>query len=216
MKNVHVLPTDRPSGLFRDIKGMLGFNTKWTRLPLGRKNQHIYITNNEEPKDGEICITFGSDKCNGQLYTFQSSVAYSRSPRKIILTTDLYLIKNGVQAIDDEFLEWFVKNPSCERVEVDLLPYDGAKSVSKYWGGEYKIIIPKEEPKQETPEEAAEKQWGNVHRTGVLGFIEGANWQAQRMYSEEEVLMIISSFKEYLTFGDEIDEKEWFEQFKKK
>lgn len=37
--------------------------------------------------------------------------------------------------------------------------------------------------KQETSEEAAEKQWGNVHRTGVLGFIEGANWQAKRMYS---------------------------------
>jgi hypothetical protein len=36
---------------------------------------------------------------------------------KIILTTDQDLIKDGVQAIDDEFLEWFVKNPSCEEVE---------------------------------------------------------------------------------------------------
>jgi hypothetical protein len=38
---------------------------------------------------------------------------------KIILTTDPNLIKEGVQAIDDEFLEWFVKNPSCEEVEVE-------------------------------------------------------------------------------------------------
>jgi len=43
------------------------------------------------------------------------------------------------------------KYSSCESVEVNLLPYDGTKSISKYWGGEYKIIIPKEEPKQELP-----------------------------------------------------------------
>jgi hypothetical protein len=30
--------------------------------------------------------------------------------KKIILTTDLDLIKDGVQSIDNEFLEWFVKN----------------------------------------------------------------------------------------------------------
>ncbi len=43
------------------------------------------------------------------------------------------------------------------------------------------------EPKQETIEEAAEREWGNVHRTGVLGFIDGAKWQAERMYSEKEI-----------------------------
>jgi parallel beta-helix repeat protein len=37
---------------------------------------------------------------------------------KIILTTDTDLIKDGVQETPDEFLEWFVKNPSCEEVEV--------------------------------------------------------------------------------------------------
>lgn len=59
---------------------------------------------------------------------------------KIILTTDQDLIKDGVQAIDDEFLQWIVKNPSCERVEV--------KCYSKFNDGDftdYKIIIPKEE-----------------------------------------------------------------------
>ena len=38
---------------------------------------------------------------------------------KVILTTNKLLIKEGVQAIDDEFLNWFVKNPSCEEVEVE-------------------------------------------------------------------------------------------------
>jgi hypothetical protein len=36
------------------------------------------------------------------------------------------------------------------------------------------------------------------------------------MYSEEEVLMIIQECKMYLGAGDLLDEKLWFEQFKKK
>ena len=66
--------------------------------------------------------------------------------KKIILTTDQDLIADGVQAIDDEFLEWFVKNPSCEYVEViydkDIFTY--GLQTTKY--GAYKIIIPQEEP----------------------------------------------------------------------
>jgi hypothetical protein len=42
-----------------------------------------------------------------------------------------------------------VKNPSCESVEVVKTRYDGTKSLDKYWSGEYKIIIPKEEAKQD-------------------------------------------------------------------
>jgi hypothetical protein len=62
--------------------------------------------------------------------------------KKIIMTTDQDLIKNGVQAIDDEFLEWFVKNPSCEDVEINwTMP---AYNVKK----EYRVVIPSEEPKQ--------------------------------------------------------------------
>ena len=65
---------------------------------------------------------------------------------KIILTTDPDLIANGVQAIDDDFLEWFVKNPSCETIDIDSIP-------NSNWGFDleepmnlgYKIIIPKEE-----------------------------------------------------------------------
>lgn len=40
--------------------------------------------------------------------------------------------------------------------------------------------------------------------------------QAQRMYSEEEVIKIIQECKSYLSFfGDEFDEMTWFKQFKK-
>jgi hypothetical protein len=66
--------------------------------------------------------------------------------------------------------------------------------------------------KQETIEEAAKKQWGNVHRTGVLGFIDGAKWQTEKMYSKEEVLDLLYKLWE----ANPRNIKDWFEQFKKK
>jgi hypothetical protein len=63
-----------------------------------------------------------------------------RDWKKIIITTDPELIKEGVQSIDDEFLEWFVKNPSCEEVETERFY---TMSQSTYSGIEYEIIYPK-------------------------------------------------------------------------
>ena len=102
--------------------------------------QHIYITSEEEIKEGE----YGLSRL-GEIIKFHSGYDY-RYYAKIILTTDQELIADGVQASDDELLEWFVKNPSCEEVEVQKW-FDGLDFL------EYKIIIPKEEPKQETLEE---------------------------------------------------------------
>ena len=78
---------------------------------------------------------------------------------------------------------------------------------------------PKEEPKQETLEEAAENyahNYFNMHETNNYkalrqGFEEGAKWQQERMYSEEEVLEIVSNCD-----GSISQAKKWFEQFKKK
>lgn len=46
--------------------------------------------------------------------------------------------KLGVQAVNDEFLQWFVRNPDCERVEVKDRFSDF--TVNEHVG--YKIIIP--------------------------------------------------------------------------
>jgi len=87
--------------------------------------------------------------------------------KKIILTTDQELIKDGVQVIEEEFLDWFVNNPSCEEVDIDddliitqdkpLIQHQGSKPIVVPHRIGYKIIIPKEEPKPhsfcETPEE---------------------------------------------------------------
>ena len=86
-----------------------------------------------------------------------------------------------------------------------------------------------EEPKQETTlEEAAVKIYPNNEYEDELycdigevyreKFVEGAKWQQERMYSEEEVLDLLVGFtdsrgKDFITFKDI---QEWFKQFKKK
>jgi|688.fasta_scaffold14856_5 hypothetical protein len=88
-----------------------------------------------------------------------------------------------------------------------------------------KWFIKTEEPKQETLEEAT-KKW-ITKNSGIKllltpefvreSFKEGAKWQAERMYSEEELKSILQFFVED-TRGDKpwVDaDDEWFEQFKK-
>jgi hypothetical protein len=145
MKNIYLIPTDKLSKLYLHSNGEIQIRTELSRTDgyLGN-NQHIYITSDVEIKEGEKCITFGSDKCKGQLDTFQSNVMYSRKPQKIILTTDGDLIKDGVQAIDDTFLEWFIKNSSCEEVIVEIDYNKFFKKGNITISNCYEIIIPKE------------------------------------------------------------------------
>jgi hypothetical protein len=115
---------------------------------LDSENQHIYITSDEEIKEDD----WGLSKLN-EVILFGRSYN-EKFYKKIILTTDQDLIEDGVQSIDDEFLEWFVKNPSCEYVEVNDSKvvkehiFDGSNDGEIVW--EKKIIIPQEEPKQKT------------------------------------------------------------------
>jgi hypothetical protein len=197
MKNLHLLPTDKPSRLCYDKDDNLLFapNAGWS---IADGKQHIYITSDSEIKEGDyyLCkLSMTLKKCIGDEY-FNNV-----DEKKIILTTDQDLIKDGVQAIDDQFLEWFVKNPSCEFVEVQKWA-----SLAEC-GYSYHITIPQEDPKQETLEEAAERfypiskggsMWmPSAHNCNQAnkqeGFIEGAKWQAERMYSEEEVINLLET-----------------------
>jgi hypothetical protein len=184
MKNIHVLQTDKPSRLACDFDKLI-LNSRLLS-PILYKTQNIYITSDEEIKEGDWYIN------NGNLLKC-TEVKKRSSCKKIILTTDQDLIKDGVQAIDDEFLEWFVKNPSCEVVEVFKERHHGVEFINDYPKGffDYKIIIPQEEPKQETLEEAA----GNLADPNICktdNWIAGANYQAERMYSEEELLQALN------------------------
>ena len=154
-KNIHTTQTDKPSRLLFDLEeGRL--------LPLQDElvfmehqnlveNRNIYITNDEEIKEGDWYFLESVTTKNMVLKANESKI--STNCKKIILTTDPDLIKDGVQAIDDEFLEWFVKNPSCEYIKTDLVPVNefGSEITVNSYGFDkfkYKIIIPQEEPKQ--------------------------------------------------------------------
>jgi hypothetical protein len=304
MKNIHILPTDKSSRLWRNnlLQGKLELSDEL--LPYNT-SQHIYITSDEEIKEGDYRLNIQrdyfkkSDKEGLDYYNKRNDIF-----KKIILTTDQDLIKDGVQAIDDEFLEWFVKNPSCESVEVErfhgintsIAEVSAVSGNDDYnWKGigdfrDYKIIIPKEEPKsfsnfsdkffgsapEEKPkqiyyntvgiengvnvvkgqfntqkealdlanelnrkfpdlyydwretlikeepkhgtlEEAAERYsegWGE--NDDVISFIAGAKWQAERMYSEEDMI----AFALFLEINSPIKprktHRQLLEQFKKK
>ena len=116
MKNIHVLKTDKPSRLQLNVntKRLILFNNIQSNNESAHlTTQNIYITSDEEIKEDEYYL--GQDN---NIYCLVTTVNFNG--KKIILTTDGDLIKDGVQAIDDEFLEWFVKNPSCEKVEEKL------------------------------------------------------------------------------------------------
>jgi hypothetical protein len=140
MKNVHLLPTDKPSRLY--IGDNQNFVFGFTQTSIQSRNdcftnQHIYITSDEEIKEGDW---FYTSQYNTIDKLYSNGVINANYCKKIILTTDQDLIKEGVQPIDNEFLEWFVKNPSCEFVEVKKGFADGTA-----WGYnflDYKIILP--------------------------------------------------------------------------
>jgi hypothetical protein len=222
-RNLWLLPTDKDSKLYL---GNLGKPvTIQSASAQFKKPLHIYITNNEEIKEGDWCIDEKENVVKADKnFIFNCSHEFDEFWRKIILTDNKDLINDGVQAIDDEFLEWFVKNPSCESVQVDK---NWNYPLDKNW--EYKIIIPQEEPKQETLEEAAEKvarAFDNDNYKALMDLvIDGAKWQAERMYSEEDMmfayeqgarLALISQSPLALHKGEFPTPKQWFEQFKKK
>ena len=156
MKKLHLLPTNNPSriGYYTDSNDtqlyILSNGNVIGEYKLNWKPQHIYITSDEEIKEKDWFL----DEVDNSIHNahkdfskFKSDVGSTR--KKIILTTDQYLIKAGVQSIDNEFLEWFVKNPNCKEVEIKehwaYYPLGLGKKLITC-----QVIIPKEETKQET------------------------------------------------------------------
>ena len=67
---------------------------------------------------------------------------------------------------------------------------------------------------KETIEEATEKYWAK-QPYNEDAFIAGAKWQAERMYSEEEVLDLLNKREDYINSEDNIFDyqstNQWFE-----
>ena len=233
MKNIFILPTDQPSKLAFDTDEnfyLLCEEPVFFKHQELVENRNIYITSDEEIKKDEYYL--GDDN---HIYNLVTSV--NNNGKKIILTTDPTLIEDGVQSIDDEFLEWFVKNSSCEFVEIQCRYnfYAGYDLVH------YKIIIPQEEPKGEkkphsfceTPEEKCTMNYCDdngcqnrkrhlvePHEQEILPeFTLSKNIfdkisdlpKGETSYSEDEVLELLK--KSHFV---EQNIEEWFNQNKKK
>jgi hypothetical protein len=212
MKNIHVLPTDKPSSLF-EIDGHLIINKEQLIQPKYYRN--IYITSDEGIKEGDWHFNLALN-----LVEKTTSFHNGLLCEKIILTTDQDLIKftaenDGVQAIDDEFLEWFVRNPSCEEVEVD-----------KFISGRYFVTnptIPKEEPKQTDEKGRTMTYWGGLEepKQETLEEVDEIitttkfSWQQERSYSEEEVIAFGEFIFKHSLLTHTRGVKNLFEQFKK-
>jgi hypothetical protein len=116
MGKIHMLPTSLPSRLgyltkkgkevFKDLR----FFDRFMPTIMDGENQNIYITNDEEIKEGNwvlftvnditeiVKVTIINNNSSDSKEGFGYGLEYCK---KIILTTDLELIADGVQAIDD-------------------------------------------------------------------------------------------------------------------
>ena len=134
MKNIHILPTDKPSRLHTWVnnKGLRATLYEQPQLEVPDTAKNIYITSDEEIKEGDVVkVPCGVGKVKKLNWKFDNDnpsyivedifiymLRYGQKEgelqinsfryedvKKIILTTDQDLIKDGVQEIDNEFLE---------------------------------------------------------------------------------------------------------------
>ena len=118
-KNIWLVPTDKPSILHTWVnnKGLRATLYEQPQIEVPNTAKNIYITNDEHPLKGDYVYSFrgGEHRIEKAIHDELSSW------KKIILTTDQDLIKEGIQEIPTDFLEWFVKNPSCEFVNTHII-----------------------------------------------------------------------------------------------
>ena len=160
MKNIILLPTEKASRLYLyDEILKLGDLVIVTIKYTGAVNQHLYITNDEEIKVGDYFIeSLGlpdSYLVHKLSKEWKDKESFYRRCTKVILTTDADLIEDRVESIDDEFLEWFVKNPNCEEVEIHHLRIKDQET-GEIFHYRYEIDTPKKEPKQ--------KKWDKLNK----------------------------------------------------
>ena len=182
------------------MANLLGsYNYKTNKMKnIHKIDSEIYIISDEEIKVGDYRLNNQrdyfkkADKEGLDYYNKRNDVF-----KKIILTTDLDLIKDGVQAIDDEFLQWFVKNPSCEEVKTDLVPVNEFGSevlVTSYRFDRfiYKMVSVKEiKPYLVLVDAKAEQNNTTDLNAYANGVEDGAKWMQERSYTEKEVIAIV-------------------------
>lgn len=147
MANIHILPTDKPSRL--TIYSTLLNEFRLLPEPIGdwKNKRNIYITSDETPKEGGYVLW------ENKVYKYREFMKM-RTPVytdyfSIIITTDLELIKDGVQALEDKEIEFIISNPKVNKLDVTkelcYKPYNEETEVPKEKYEYYMVVLPKEE-----------------------------------------------------------------------
>jgi hypothetical protein len=139
-------------------------NGSFRDVPSSFKVQDIYILEDSEVKDGEygICLNLVREgfkshqavfKMNASQRTAMEELGGRKKAEvfKVILTTNPALIKDGVQKINDGFLNYFIKNPSCEWVEIQdwyNIYLSCCRSKEECYCNKKRIIIPNQNPQK--------------------------------------------------------------------
>lgn len=169
MKNIHLLPTNKPSRLVK-IYNDVNRETFTLKLDIEvndsfKEYVNVYVTSDEEIKDVRPHKGNWHLEKENILNKFPDYLTDLSECKLVIMTTDKDLIKDGVQPIPDEFLEWFINNVSCDEVEI----YQDKKDYGTFqWYSEYKIIIPKEETKPKTMLESLQEYFKNTPKEKVI------------------------------------------------
>lgn len=180
-------------------------------------NNNIYITNSAKIKEGEWCFELYNGDSKAKAPKFEDSngdtwwlrkINMNCSPtsigvKKIILTTDQKLIKDGIQSIAPEFTEWFAQNKECEQVEIN--------------NEVIKATLEK------AAEEYADKQSSKAMRASTLDFAksgeelwleaktdftEGAKWKSEQIYSQIDLTNLCYYDRRNPDFQFDADEEE--------
>lgn len=161
-------------------------------LPKNTTHQHLYIISNEQIKEGDWALMFDDF---GNLFFCDRPQQYlgiekghhlNKGLRKVILTTDPQLVKDGVQKIDNYSRDWLVNNPSYGEIKIESYINSNIERI-------YKIIIPEMYSEEEVRLMLSEIKDMIAIENGFPSWEEFYNWTAREGERPDVVAQIIES-----------------------
>lgn len=116
MINIYLLPAEESVLATRNDRCILRLEQPFTEYG-NAVPKHIYITSNEVIKDNDWYLATLFGPTGSELVPIQFKIGHKPCGEipcgdKIVITSDPILIESGVQAVTNDFLEWYVENPT--------------------------------------------------------------------------------------------------------
>ena len=196
MKNIFLIPTDKPSRLLKqnNNKLILSKQIVYSHISkhLNNINQNIYITNNEEIEPGDWFIHYSHGttsllkaiEVGNRILDNQGTSCNIDYCKKVVLTNDPTLIEDGVQEVSSSFLSFYVENP-VDYVEVIKGFADGTSYGYNFL--DYSLNFPQKE------------EWLFERSSGYAGY---RNTETNEWIYEEDYFKLFSTEEKLYTKED--------------